>query len=63
MTCEPDCTCRGEQPTCPLQPGDPGYDAAVERALDLIVDRDRDGNHRLMLLREALGGSSWTVAT
>jgi len=40
MTCDPDCTCRGEQPTLPLQPGDPGYDEAVMRALDLIQERE-----------------------
>jgi hypothetical protein len=35
--CDHCCSCRGEQPTLPLSPGDPGYDEAVMRALDLAV--------------------------
>ena len=54
--CDPDCSCRGQG--LPLLPGQPGYDSAVMRALDLIVgslnrDRASDGNHRLTLLAEA----------
>ena len=58
--CDDECSCRGANPAWPLQPGDPGYAAAVGRALDLIVDRHLDGNHRLALLHEAQG-SSWTA--
>jgi hypothetical protein len=36
--CDDDCTCHGL--SLVLSPGDPGYDEAVQRALDLIVERD-----------------------
>ena len=36
MTCDDGCTCRGL--SLVLQPGDPGYDEAIQRALDRIAE-------------------------
>jgi len=38
MTCDDECTCRGRRLSLVLSPGDPGYDEAVQRALDLMTE-------------------------
>lgn len=40
MTCDPECTRRGRRLSLVLSPDDPGYDEAIQRALDLATELD-----------------------